>query len=264
MLQEAHERIVSLQSCDGLPAMNLLLLGPEELRSDGTARLSGRRLVHAREVLRLTRGATLRVGVLGGAIGVAQVLQLDERELVILTSLTEAPPARPGIDLLLALPRPKALRRIVPSAASLGVDRIVLLNAARVEKSYFDSPVLDPQAMRELLMLGLEQARDTHLPDVLVRKRFRPFVEDELDALWPRTARFVAHPDAERATSRAAERAVVAVGPEGGWVPFELDLLRARGFTPFTLGPRPLRVETALPYALGMLQGAVSRPTISP
>jgi RsmE family RNA methyltransferase len=234
--------------------MNLLLLGPEELRPDGTARLSGRRFVHAREVLRLTRGDTLRVGVLGGATGIGEVLQLDERELVIRASLTEAPPARPGIDLLLALPRPKALRRILPSAASLGVDRIVLVNAARVEQSYFDSPVLEAEATRELLILGLEQARDTRLPDVLVRNRFRPFVEDELDALWPRTRRFVAHPGTEGEASGGAERAVVAIGPEGGWVPFELDLLRARGFTPFTLGPRPLRVEVALPYALGMLR----------
>src|SRR5205823_2651848 len=59
---------------------------------------------------------------------------------------------------------------------------------------------------------------------------------------------------AEVAASRGAERAVVAIGPEGGWVPFEIDLLRGRGFTPFTLGPRPLRVEVALPYALGMLR----------
>jgi len=182
------------------------------------------------------------------------VLRLDERELVIRASLTEAPPARPGIDLLLALPRPKALRRILPSAASLGVDRIVLVNAARVEKSYFDSAVLAPEAMRELLILGLEQARDTRLPDLLVRKRFRPFVEDELDSLWPGAARFVAHPAAEAAASGGPERAVVAIGPEGGWVPFEIELLRARGFTPFTLGPRPLRVEVALPYALGMLR----------
>ena len=234
--------------------MNLLLLGPEELRPDGTARLSGRRLVHAREILRLTRGGKLRVGVLGGATGVAEVLRLDERELVILASLTEAPPARPGIDLLLALPRPKALRRILPSAASLGVDRIVLVNAARVEKSYFDSAVLAPDATRELLILGLEQARDTRLPDVLVRKRFRPFVEDELDELWPRTVRLVAHPSAQGPPSRGTERTVVGIGPEGGWVPFEIELLREHGFTPFTLGPRPLRVEVALPYALGMLK----------
>ena len=235
--------------------MNLLLLGPEELRPDGTARLSGRRLVHAREVLRLTHGDTLRVGVLGGATGLGQVLQLDERELVILTSLTEAPPARPGIDLLLALPRPKALRRILPSGASLGVDRIVLVNAARVEKSYFDSAALDPQAMGELLMLGLEQARDTHLPDVLVRKRLRPFVEDELDALFPRGARLLAHPAASAGPPSCEGRIVLALGPEGGWVPFEMELLQRHGFTAFTLGPRTLRVEVALPYALGALRG---------
>ena len=138
--------------------------------------------------------------------------------------------------------------------ASVGLDRIVLVNAARVEKSYFDSAVLAPEAVRELLILGLEQARDTRLPEVLVRKRFRPFVEDELDSLWPATDRFVAHPAGQAVRSPRAERAVVAFGPEGGWVPFEIDLLRARGFAPFTLGPRPLRVEVALPYALGMLR----------
>jgi RsmE family RNA methyltransferase len=233
--------------------MNLLLLDPEELLPDGTARLSGRRLEHAREVLKLTSGRTLRVGVLGGATGAGEVLQLDDRELVLRASLTEPPPPRPGLDLLLALPRPKALRRTFASVASLGVDRIVLVNAARVEKSYFDSAVLAPETVRELLVLGLEQARDTRLPDVLVRKRFRPFVEDELDALWPDTERFVAHPAAESAASRGGGRAVVAIGPEGGWVPFEIDLLCGRRFRPFTLGPRTLRVEVALPYALGML-----------
>ena len=234
--------------------MNLLLLSPDELCPDGTARLSGRRAMHAREVLRLAPGGSLRVGVLGGATGVAEVLRLDDHELVLHASLTESPPPRPGIDLLLALPRPKALRRILPSVASVGLDRIVLVNAARVEKSYFDSAVLAPEAVCELLILGLEQARDTRLPEVLVRKRFRPFVEDELDSLWPATDRFVAHPAGQAVRSPRAERAVVAFGPEGGWVPFEIDLLRARGFAPFTLGPRPLRVEVALPYALGMLR----------
>jgi RsmE family RNA methyltransferase len=233
--------------------MNLLLLGPEELRPDGTTTLAGRRLQHAREVLRVLQGEELRVGLLGGRIGVARVLRLDERELVIRASLTDPPPARPGIDLMLALPRPKALRRILPAAAALGVDRIVLVNAARVEKSYFESGVLAPETIRDLLILGLEQARDTHLPAVLVRQRFRPFVEDELDALWPRAARLVAHPAADAAPSREPGPTVVAIGPEGGWVPFEVELLRSRGFKPFTLGPRPLRVEVAVPYALGAL-----------
>jgi len=235
--------------------MNLLLLEPEDLRPDGTARLTGRRLRHALEVLQASGGDRLRVGLLGGGTGSAEVLGAGEEELVLRPSLTDPPPPRPGIDLLLAIPRPKALRKVLPAAASLGVDRIVLVNAARVEKSYFSSRVLEAAAVRELLVLGLEQARDTRLPEVLVRERFRPFVEDELDGLWPRTLRLLAHPPAHAAPARDSRRVALAIGPEGGWVPFEIDLLVSRGFEPFTLGPRTLRVEVAVAYALGALRG---------
>jgi RsmE family RNA methyltransferase len=234
--------------------MNQVLLEPEDLLEDGTARLTGRRLRHVLDVLRVAEGDVLRVGLLGGRIGTAEVLKVDGGELLVRPSFIEPPPPRAGIDLLLAIPRPKALRKVLPAAASLGVDRIVLVNAARVEKSYFDSRVLDAAAMRELLILGLEQARDTRVPEILVRERFRPFVEDELDELWPGTVRLVAHPAAEHPPARRSDRTVVAIGPEGGWVPFEIDLLRARGFAPFTFGPRTLRVEVAVPYALGALR----------
>jgi RsmE family RNA methyltransferase len=235
--------------------MNLLLLEPADLAPDGTARLTGRRLRHALEVLRASEGDVLRVGLLGGLAGTAEVLRTGEGELVLRPSFDMAPPERPGVDLLLAIPRPKALRKVLPAAASLGVDRIVLVNAARVEKSYFDSSVLHPDGMRELLILGLEQARDTRLPEVLVRERFRPFVEDQLDALWQGTRRLLAHPGGDTAPPRQSQRTVIAIGPEGGWVPFEIELLRSRGFVPFSLGPRTLRVEVAVPYALGAIKG---------
>jgi RsmE family RNA methyltransferase len=235
-------------------AMNLLLLREADFREDGTVRLTGRRLRHAREVLRAAAGDTVRVGRLGGLVGTGEVLRLDETELVLRPELTEPPPPRAGVDLMLAIPRPKALRKILPAAASLGVDRIVLVNAARVEKSYFDSGVLLPESVEELLVLGLEQARDTRLPEVLVRDRFRPFVEDEVDALWPHTSRLLAHPGAPAPPAQTGQRLVLAIGPDGGWVQFELDLMQAHGFTIFGLGPRPLRAEVALPYALGTLR----------
>lgn len=238
--------------------MNLLLLRPEELAPDGTARVTGRRLSHAREVLRAAAGDVLRVGVLGGKIGAAEVVALSESELVVRASLSEPPPPRPGVSLLMAMPRPKALRKVLPAVASLGVDRVVLVNAARVEKSYFDSNVL--ASVEELVVLGLEQARDTILPEVLVRERFRPFVEDELESIFSGETKLLAHPAADRSAPPIEGPAVIAIGPEGGWVPFEIELLQAHGFTPFTLGPRALRVEVAVPYALG----AISRSRISP
>ncbi len=172
--------------------------------------------------------------------------------------LTEPPPPRAGVDLLLAIPRPKALKRVLPAVAQLGVDRVVLVNAARVEKSYFDSKVLAPAFVEELLLQGLEQARDTRRPEVLVRERFRPFVEDELEDLFGTGAlRLLPHPPARQPLHHVgvqrAPRVVLAVGPDGGWVPFEAELLEAQGFRPFSLGPRVLRVETAVPVLLGQL-----------
>jgi len=235
--------------------MNLLLIEPAELGPDGTARLSGRRLEHAREVLKAREGDSLRVGVVGGNTGSARIAALNKAELVLETKLTDPPPPRAGVDLLLAIPRPKALKKVIPAVASLGVDRVVLLNAARVEKSYFDSKVLAPDFIAGLVRLGLEQGRDTIAPEIVTRERFKPFVEDELDGwLKPGSARFTLHPGAPPLPRRAGgQRAALAIGPEGGWVPFEIDLLQARGFTPASVGARPLRVEVAIPVIIGAL-----------
>ena len=238
--------------------MNLLLLLDDDFLEPATARLTGRRLLHAREVLRATQGERLRVGQLNGRIGEGEITSDQPDELRLSITWSAEPPARPGRDLLLAIPRPKALKKLLPAVASLGIDRVVLLNAARVEKSYFDSKVLAPESIRDLLLQGLEQARDTRLPEVFIRPRFRPFVEDDLDGLLGTHAkRLLAHPVANASITDVAagvdQRVVLAVGPEGGWVPFELELLTARGFTLFHAGPRTLRVEVAVPFLLGAL-----------
>jgi len=238
--------------------VNLLLLLEEDFLTDGTVRLTGRRAAHARSVLQINEGERLRVGKLNGRVGEGRVIHVSSDELRLQVSLTDEPPNRPGIDLLLALPRPKALKRILSGAASLGIDRIVLLNAARVEKSYFDSKVLDERFSRNLLIEGLEQAQDTRLPTLRIRNRLKPFVEDELDELLGREARRVlAHPTTGAQTLPAftqAPRTAVAIGPEGGWIPFEIDLLAAHGFHLAAFGVRSLRVEVFVPFVLGWLQ----------
>jgi RsmE family RNA methyltransferase len=249
--------------------VNLLLLRPEELGSDGTARLVGRRLAHALEILRSAPGDLLRVGVRGGRLGSGEVVQLDASALVLKVVLDTEPPPRAGVDLVLALPRPKAIKKVLPALASLGVDRVFLVNAARVEKSYFGSRVLAEGFLEDLLDLGLEQARDTVPPRLHLRDRFRPFVEDELGRLLgggavPPSRRFLAHPAGEPAAIvlpplSPGERVALAVGPEGGWVPFEVDLLAGIGFHPFSLGPRILRVETAVATLLAHVDARRTR-----
>jgi RsmE family RNA methyltransferase len=236
--------------------MNLLLLATDELLADGTARLTGDRLRHLREVLGARPGSTVRAGVVGGLVGTAEILALTDAEAVLRPVLDRPPPRRPGLDLVLALPRPKALRRVLAASASMGIDRLVLLAAARVEKSYFDSPVLRPERIRKHLLDGLEQAQDTVLPQVQVEMRFRPFVEDRMDALLGPGERWLLHPGDDGPRTPADDgRLALAVGPEGGWVDFERDLLRSRGFRPLGFGARTLRTETIVPFALGWATG---------
>ncbi|MFO0583790.1 MAG: 16S rRNA (uracil(1498)-N(3))-methyltransferase [Anaeromyxobacter sp.] len=237
--------------------MNVLLLEPGELRADGTARLDGRRALHVREVLRAAAGEVILAGVVGGRLGEAEVLHASEAELVLRPRLDREPPPPSPVSLLLAVPRPKMLRRVLQAAAAMGVKRIALTGSYRVEKSYFGSPALEPAAIREELLLGLEQGRDTVLPEVTLDRFFKPFLEDRLDALFPEPARLLAHLAGSTPLEEVpppGPRAVVAIGPEGGWTAYEAGRLVEKGFRPVTLGPRPLRVDAAVPFAVGQAE----------
>lgn len=236
--------------------MNRILFEPDERNAEGLVLLTGARAAHVRDVLRAEVGAELKVGEIDGLTGVGRVGALTA-DTVLLTVTLDAPSPEPWVDLLLALPRPKALKRLCPQLAALGVGQLVLLNASRVERVYFDTHWLQEEHMRPLLVEGLMQAGTTHLPRVLVRRRFRWFLEDELDSRFPTPWRLMAHPGpVTRVPARpaaAGARPLLAVGPEGGWTPHEYDLLTARGFQPFSLGPRILRTDTACVALLAVL-----------
>ena len=236
--------------------MNLILLEAGAIR-DGAARLDGPQARHAIDVLRVSPGQDIRVGVIDGAIGTGRVTRVETDHVELDCTLGEVPP-EPDVDLLLALPRPKVMRRLWAQLAALGVGRIILTNAARVERNYFDTHVLDPGVYRPLLIEGLQQAQDTRLPRVSIHRRFRPLVEDELDALSSADLRLVAHPSPTAAIGgawpRSVARVLLAVGPEGGWDDFELNLLSERRFRLVSLGARTLRADTACVALLAALR----------
>lgn len=235
--------------------MNLILLLPDDgIDSAGRVRLRGRRLRHVLDVHRAAVGDELRVGLLGGGIGSGRVLLLTPDVLEMAVSFERAPPSPLPLTLILALPRPKVLRRVLRTAGTMGVKRIILLNARRVEKSYWQSPYLETSAMTEQLLLGLEQARDTVLPELLLRPLFKPFVEDELPELVRNTLPLVAHPAALEECPRNTGRTVtLAIGPEGGFIPYEVEKFADCGFTAVRLGERILSTETVVPALLARL-----------
>ena len=99
----------------------------------------------------------------------------------------------------------------------------------------------------------------TTVPEIHIFNRFRPFIEDILPKMltgYPH--KLLAHPDTnkelwQQAPPPVQEKAVLAIGPEGGFIPYEVQKLEACGFTPFSLGERILRVETAVPVLLSQL-----------
>lgn len=234
--------------------MNLILIDDDDFIAEDRVRLSGRRLAHVRSVHRARAGDTLIVGRLGGLMGRGQVTAISDASLELSVTLDTPPPPRAEVLLLLALPRPKALRRILQHLSTLGVDQIVLLNAYRVEKSFWSSPILSDDAIAKAMRLGLEQAKDTRLPTVTRARRFKPFVEDDLPTLAAGRRCLLAHPHTDAPCPRGVSGPLaLAVGPEGGWIDYERGMLEAAGFAPVSLGPRILRTESALPVLLGRL-----------
>ncbi len=246
--------------------MNLILLDPGEVGPDGAAQLTGLRAAHLSGVLGAVPGQTIRVGLIEGPQGAATVRSIDEGSVDLLCAFEPEAPLRPRVDLLLAVPRPKVMRRLWAQLAALGVARIILTNAEKVERPYFDTHYLTPQCYRPLLIEGLQQARDTRLPLVSIHRRFKVLVEDDLDDLSGAGIRLVADPAAPVPVHRAVsdrlvatpdERVLLAVGPEGGWNAFELDLLEGHGFQKVGMGPRTLRTDTACVALLALVQAAI-------
>lgn len=234
--------------------MNLILLSEDDFTGQNCVQLQGRRLKHIIEVHKASVGDILSVGLLNGPIGKGTITALTPHTVTMELHLDQQPPAPLPATLILALPRPKVLKRVLIAASSMGVKKIFLANSFRVEKSFWKSPRLSKEHLDEFLALGLEQAKDTVMPKVLLRPLFKPFVEDELPEVISDTLTLVAHPAAKEPCPRNTKKHVtLAIGPEGGFIPYEIEKLASLGFRPVSLGQRTLRVETVVPALLSQL-----------
>ena len=233
--------------------MNLILLFDDDFLDGSRVRLTGRRLEHVTNIHRAKVGESLAVGELNGRIGRGVIARLDDA-LELNVAFDAGPPPKLPLTLVLALPRPKVLNRVIAGATSLGVRRLVLINAWRVEKSYWKSPRLSEENLFLQRLLGLEQARDTVVPSIELHRLFRPFVEEELPSIAEQTLRLIAHPHTTNELPRGVNKPVtLVIGPEGGFIEQELASLERAGFTPASLGPRILRTETAVAAVVARL-----------
>ena len=236
--------------------MNIILLDSRQTETELWSITSTRQLEHLQQHLQSQVGDTLKVGIREGLRYLTEIVEISEKAVRLKPLQEEAVPEKLPVTLIVALPRPKVLRRLIMDSVTLGVEKIILLHSYRVDKSYWQTPFL--QQLNHYIELGLEQAGDTVAPKIELYKRFKPFVEDILPGLISTDCpAYVAHPYAEQAMPFAIEHpCTIVIGPEGGFIPYEVDLLIKNGCQAVSLGNRIIRTETVIPYVLGRLFSA--------
>jgi len=236
--------------------MNLIILFENDFIDDTHQHVlfCGRRKEHIISVFKAEIGKSLKVGLLNGSTGTGIIEKIGSSEIEMSVTLTESPPPPLPIKLIMALPRPKSLKKAIEAASSLGIKEIYLIESRRVENSFWSSPVISKESLDEHLILGLEQARDTIMPSISIKRRFKPFIEDEVSSIIKGTQAFVAHPYNTQPCPFALNTPLtIAIGPEGGFIPYEIELFKKYGFRPISLGTRILRVENAIPFLVGRI-----------
>ncbi len=191
--------------------MNLMLLEHTDFIGEGVVKLSDRRLKHMLEIQKVSVGSCIKAGIINGQLGTATITRIQSDSVFLQVSLAEDPPKALPLILVLALPRPKMLKRILQTIATLGVKELYLINTWKVEKSYWQTPCLSELSIKKELLLGLEQGCDTLLPKVIIKRRFKPFVEDELAEMASNTYSLVAHPNGDTSCPVGVTQPIIPV-----------------------------------------------------
>ncbi len=236
--------------------MNRILFERNEI-SHGLATFGGVRAEHVLNVLHGTVGQRLKTGEIDGPVGSGEILAIGGDGSVTVRLEHDGESLPPSVDLILAPPRPRVMKRLLPQLAALGVGRLVLVGAKKVEKDFWGATLLKEEIYRPLLVDGLMQSGTTALPRLSTVRNFQKWLKTDLDAEFSSRRRIVAHPygaeSAPVAETPSAERLLLAVGPEGGWTDEEVALMEERGFVRYSLGPRILRTDTAVIALLARL-----------
>ncbi len=238
--------------------MNIILFSHEEVKQSAIT-VTDHRARHIIKILKPQPGDTLVTGEINGKKGSSRIHHIDKTSVTFTDICHTTSETRTPVDLVMALPRPIMLKRVLAQVATFGINHLFLINSNRVEKSFFSSSKIHPEKMHTRLREGLEQASATSLPTVSIHKRFRPFVEDELPQHIKKYNHCgLAHP---RVATRINDiippgstgSTLLIIGPEGGLVEYEVDKFNALGITPFGMGERILRVDSVVPALLSQL-----------
>ncbi len=235
--------------------MNIILFKNEEKTEDNLYLITDRnKIEHINLVIKAEVGDFIEAGEENGNLGKGKILKKREESVLFEFIPEKEPPVKLPVILICAVPRPKFLKRIIKDAVTMGVESIYFVRTWKVEKNFFESGIFDEGKIKEYAYLGLEQGKDTVIPNIELKKSFKKFIEDELPVISEGAEKIVAHPGGEMLCPHyITGKSVLFIGPEGGFTDYEIKMIEKIGFKRVAIGERILRVETAIPFIIGKI-----------
>ncbi len=235
--------------------MNIILFKAEENIENRNFLIKDRiKIEHINNILKAEIGDEIEAGIENEKLGKAKIIEKTDNSILFEFIPEKEPPAKLPIILICAVPRPKFLKRIIKDAVTMGVESIYFVRTWKVEKNFFESGIFDEGKIKEYAYLGLEQGKDTVIPNIELKKSFKKFIEDELPVISEGAEKIVAHPGGEMLCPHyITGKSVLFIGPEGGFTDYEIKMIEKIGFKRVSIGERILRVETAIPFIIGKI-----------
>ncbi|MBS1706076.1 MAG: 16S rRNA (uracil(1498)-N(3))-methyltransferase [Armatimonadetes bacterium] len=146
------------------------------------------------------------------------------------------------LTLAQAFPRPEKLEEVVRMGTELGVARFIVFptdrSVVRWDQAKLESRL---KRLRTIIQEAAEVAFRAKLPDIVAITGLQELLQVHPDCIvLSETEGLHTHFDAKLAT--VDKELTIAIGPEGGWSPREVDWIGDRAAT---LGKRVFRVDTA-------------------
>jgi 16S rRNA (uracil1498-N3)-methyltransferase len=216
-----------------------------KLPGDGRFRLEGDESRHLGRVRRLGPGDRVEVFDGGGHAVVAEVIAVGgggaELSIVGPPLADRSAPCR--LTLATAVPKGERFDWLVEKATELGVDRLVPIVT---ERSVVDPRASKLERLRRVVIEASKQCGRNRLMEIEEPAAWARWSLEPRDA---RTLRRIAHPGGPSPSAwprlRPGESVIVAIGPEGGFSPEEVEDARRAGWDVIGLGATRLRIETA-------------------
>ncbi len=228
------------------------------LRKEEREHVRSRRLRDGDEVVVLDgKGLRLRAKLTRSGTAVTLSLSYPFKESLSFSS-SSSPLSLPGepanrVTVLLACAEPARVEWAIEKGTECGAAGFVLLDAERSQRAHVAALAKRIPRLIRIAEEATKQCDRTIVPSVEGPKR----PEDFLRKGRREGTLLVADPGGDPIASLVAPAApgatMLAIGPEGGFAPAEISLFKENLSLFFSLGPRVLRLETAVVAALARL-----------